>query len=375
MKVLFMILLFTATLFAANRDTINTSNNHWGKGGNVPSPVHIKSHMLVAPEVTLTIEPGTEVIFEGEYILRAEDKKSTIRAIGTVDKPIIFSAGESVTKCPVDVSYEGSATFIHTRFENVKVTNTDHRGELLFKNSIFTGNSFIRIVRGAPKIINNTFYFEGVPSKSMQVSFTGDTIYPIIKNNIFVNNTGGLWCYGVPSPMEFITYNSTVVFGDGTHIFKGCDSIGEGNFIGDPQFVNADQGNFHLKPTSPAIDAGDPTDDYSLEPQDGGERINLGAYGNTKEAALKSSSIKKSSTIQTLTYIQNKHYVSIYSPLGKRKLRSIQITNLLGKSVYQHKIKLKEKMIILQKKNLIPGIYFMKLVNAQSSTIHKIIVR
>ena len=37
--------------------------------------------------------------------------------------------------------------------------------------------------------------------------------------------------------------------------------------------------------SSPAIDAGDPASDYSLETTPNGGRINLGAYGNTAEAS------------------------------------------------------------------------------------------
>jgi len=36
---------------------------------------------------------------------------------------------------------------------------------------------------------------------------------------------------------------------------------------------------------SPCIDAGDPTDTYSLEPMPNGGRINMGAYGNTEQAS------------------------------------------------------------------------------------------
>ncbi len=36
---------------------------------------------------------------------------------------------------------------------------------------------------------------------------------------------------------------------------------------------------------SAAIDAGDPAADWSNEPKPNGERLNLGAYGNTSEAA------------------------------------------------------------------------------------------
>ena len=34
-------------------------------------------------------------------------------------------------------------------------------------------------------------------------------------------------------------------------------------------------------PSSPAIDAGDPSREYGLEPEPNGKRLNLGAYGNT----------------------------------------------------------------------------------------------
>ena len=37
--------------------------------------------------------------------------------------------------------------------------------------------------------------------------------------------------------------------------------------------------------TSPCIDAGDPEDEFSLEPEPNGGRINMGAYGNTIEAS------------------------------------------------------------------------------------------
>jgi len=49
--------------------------------------------------------------------------------------------------------------------------------------------------------------------------------------------------------------------------------------------------DFHLKKESPAIDAGDPTSDYSNEPEPNGGRINMGAYGNTSEATISIGSI------------------------------------------------------------------------------------
>ena len=40
----------------------------------------------------------------------------------------------------------------------------------------------------------------------------------------------------------------------------------------------------HVRPKSPAIDAGDPKSPYRNEPKPCGWRVNLGAYGNTSEA-------------------------------------------------------------------------------------------
>ena len=59
---------------------------------------------------------------------------------------------------------------------------------------------------------------------------------------------------------------------------------GEGNISGNPHFVNPAAGDYHLRSWSPCIDAGDPWSDYWNEPEPNGERIDMGAYGNTPEA-------------------------------------------------------------------------------------------
>ena len=43
--------------------------------------------------------------------------------------------------------------------------------------------------------------------------------------------------------------------------------------------------NVHLRRRSEAIDRGDPAEPYGLEPDPNGGRLNIGAYGNTPEAA------------------------------------------------------------------------------------------
>jgi hypothetical protein len=50
-------------------------------------------------------------------------------------------------------------------------------------------------------------------------------------------------------------------------------------------FIDTDSNDFHLWYSSLCIDGGDPCSSYSNEPNGGGGRIDIGAYGNTDEAA------------------------------------------------------------------------------------------
>jgi hypothetical protein len=63
---------------------------------------------------------------------------------------------------------------------------------------------------------------------------------------------------------------------------------GTDNVSFEPYFVDPSTGDYRLQPWSPCIDIGDPRVDFSREPAPHGNRINLGAYGNTREATPQS---------------------------------------------------------------------------------------
>ena len=101
--------------------------------------------------------------------------------------------------------------------------------------------------------------------------------------------SGGVYCYG--SSSSAIISNS-IIWANGQNLYRGEATYscigdkpdGTGNIDIDPLFIDAPNSDYHLLPGSPCIDAGDPTSDFSLEPQPNGGRINMGAYGNTPEA-------------------------------------------------------------------------------------------
>jgi len=83
-------------------------------------------------------------------------------------------------------------------------------------------------------------------------------------------------------------------------IFGSVPDAYDDNLAVDPRFANPLARDYHEKSrsgrwsdgewiidgeTSPCIDAGDPADDYDLEPSPNGGRVNMGAYGNTEQAS------------------------------------------------------------------------------------------
>jgi hypothetical protein len=93
-----------------------------------------------------------------------------------------------------------------------------------------------------------------------------------IKNSILWNNGDDL---------NFNPSKITVKYSDiGDGDFNGVN----GNISVNPMFY--EPGDYHLSINSLCIDAGDPVDDYSKEVGPNGGRINMGAYGNTPEAAM-----------------------------------------------------------------------------------------
>ncbi|MGA1825398.1 MAG: cohesin domain-containing protein [bacterium] len=134
-------------------------------------------------------------------------------------------------------------------------------------------------------IINNTINNNG-----------GDGIYlkkeciPQIINNLITHNQGyGISCW--QSSWPTVLYND-LFDNTGRNYYDYASGAsftplpGAGELNEDPLYIDEGIPDLHLQSGSSAIDAGDPSSAYDQEPQPNGGRINMGAYGNTPEAAL-----------------------------------------------------------------------------------------
>ena len=170
-------------------------------------------------------------------------------------------------------------------------------------NCTFTGNSAsyggaIHCFDSAALIINNTILNNLASGRRAVVRGGGiycDISSPTVVNTILWNNHPDE-IYG-PRGRE-ITASITVTYSDVEGGFPG-----EGNIDVEPMFVDAENGDYHLKSqagrwdpaseswvidgtSSLCIDTGNPNDPVGLERFPNGGRINMGVHGGTPEASL-----------------------------------------------------------------------------------------
>lgn len=125
-------------------------------------------------------------------------------------------------------------------------------------NNIFENNSCRAIdivlpVPYAPTVVNNTIVHNRT---GIYVAAGVATTGHVYRNNILVDNGVGFEVAS-GSPATNPAFDHNLVSGTGTHYVGVADMTGtQGNISGDPVFVNAAANDYHLRPTSPAIDAG-----------------------------------------------------------------------------------------------------------------------
>lgn len=163
-------------------------------------------------------------------------------------------------------------------------------------NLVANANALILCMdQSEPRIENNTLVNGG---EGINIYGENATVQAI--NNIIASNSrwGGIYRQSSPIVPD-IQYND--IWNNQPANYAGIDDLTDlnGNLSLDPLFIFPDTMNVWLQSTSACINAGDPTSDYSNEPEPNGDRINIGCYGNTNLAAIQK--LQFTNTIQLTT--------------------------------------------------------------------------
>jgi len=253
--------------------------------------------------------------------------------------------------------------------------------ELLYQNQSDKSGSAIYVdadYKYNPSTLNmNNCTVSGNLSDGAALFVQGSKAY--IENSIFWNNGNDFEAIDDGTAIAELTVN---------HTLTQQGFTGTGNILSDPLFANTSTGDFHVKSKngrfdpltgqfikddvhSPAIDAGNPSSDYSNEPAPNGGCVNLGCYGNTSEAS-KSESTKieeNSKILWTITPNPAKEYILVnFLPIGS----SIFITDLTGKKVYDSFCDNEKTTINIE--NFENGVYIIQVIHNGVVTHKKFVV-
>jgi hypothetical protein len=176
---------------------------------------------------------------------------------------------------------------IITVFEEPKITNN-----LIYDNSALTVGGVAMLYGG--ELINNTIAANSaLTAGNLYIASDIQVGQSFISNNIICNakDGGGIYSEGT----GIIQYNNVWNNTGGNYIGSGDLTGYKGNISADPLFVEPNSNEYHLKPYSPCINAGDPDfvpepgqTDIDNEPRVFSTHVDIGAdeyYGNIRPIA------------------------------------------------------------------------------------------
>jgi len=211
--------------------------------------------------------------------------------------------GDSLLKVSRGISFGGGSGVVfsndihHTALsggagEGGVNISADSFDVLVMNNRIYSNasNGVSFTSKNGIKIINNTI------DSNVGHGVIQDASGGIVKNNIFSFNNG----YGYELNVAYVgnaSYNG--FWKNKLGSYGGGGDTGTGDLEAEPLYVNGTPNvwNYHLLSSSSFVDAGDPADDCFNEPPTPGNpacRVDMGAYGNTKEATIPGDSTSDS---------------------------------------------------------------------------------
>jgi outer membrane protein assembly factor BamB len=131
-------------------------------------------------------------------------------------------------------------------------------------------------------IINNTI----LSNRFAGIYVSGKTV---VRNNIMIRNQNGIYWSGTEANLSQLSISYNDLYNNITNAtdYVDCNG-GTGDITKDVMFVDETNNDYRERIGSATIDMGDPADDWSQESEPNGDRINMGAYGNTPFATKSS---------------------------------------------------------------------------------------
>ncbi|MBW8039779.1 MAG: hypothetical protein FVQ85_07245 [Planctomycetes bacterium] len=261
---------------------------------------------------TIIVQPGLYLEF-----VRFRGKNITLKSTNPADSNVVAS-----TIIDYGVGFDGSED-PNCQLTDFKINGWIYGGInhtratishcLLISNIVYKGT----VIKNCDGTIKNCVVSDNLPISDHIDSAISDC-HGLIKNCTVANNFSGIRVLGggTTTIENCIIYGNSVWLEGGATvnilysnveggIYSGGDRTvnwGPGNMDADPCFADAANRDYHLKSqagrwdvndgrwtrndvTSPCIDAGNPNSPVGYEPFPNGGRINMGAYGGTKEAS------------------------------------------------------------------------------------------
>ena len=196
-----------------------------------------------------------------------------------------------------NILYNIGQYWTDTGYSNAAITIGQFNNTIIENNVINDGGH-----AGIKRYIYNTYH--------MNSQFT-----TIVRNNIIINCkknvAAGIWNYDDTNHKFISKYNC--IYNNTGGNYNGQNIISTNDIHVNPLFVNQSNNDYHLQSLSPCIDIGDPSSNYSNEPQPNGNRINIGRYGNTSEATKSLSTTPTPTTTPTSSPTPGKVYITTLS--------------------------------------------------------------
>ena len=229
------------TIQGANRETTSVWNNN-------DTFVGINVSNVTIEEFTITSADGDAIYFSAT----GYNKTFLI----TIKNNIIKDSNTGI-RFAVPFIYGGTGSVSGNIWNNV-IANNAIGIILRYNDADLSGCD--------PKIVNNVIYGNQGDGILMYDEYANANSTPYISNNIIMLN--GNWGITNTEMAPSVAFNDA--YNNTTGDYNGV-TVGPGSISDDPEFVDEANEDFHLMPTSPAIDAGNPVN-APLDDIDGDSR-------------------------------------------------------------------------------------------------------